>query len=358
MPTISHPPQQTSDPNIDTTTHGSINCPKHLPPHNPNPSKMTSSEEHTKFSQLIQKFDPQANLLRTWPLKGGVSAQVTALEIEHPNAQTQNLVVRQHGPTDLSHNPNIAADEFKLLQILQSHHVPVPTPYYLDQSNEIFPTPCLVLEYIEGETEFAPANLPDFLLQLATHLRAIHKIAPSIEDLSFLPQQQDIYTRRLTQRPANLDESLQESLLVRDTLQSVWPLPHPTKPVLLHGDSWPGNTHWTDNRLVTIIDWEDAALGDPLADLANTRLEIVWAFGIDAMLNFTHLYKSLTSIDFTNRPYYDLCVALRPASQIAPWAPDPDTAKAMREDLHLFITQALKKLSIQSKIGTCPLQPY
>ena len=296
----------------------------------------------TQFQQLVQKLDPHARLLRTWPLKGGVSAQVTALEIEQPIGQTRKLVVRQHGPTDL--NPNIAADEFKLLQILSSHGLPLPTPYYLDQSREIFPSPCLVLQYIEGETQFAPTNLPDFLLQMATHLRAIHKIDPSIEDLSFLPQQEEICTRRLAQPPTTLDESLYESR-VRDTLQSAWPLPHPNKPVLLHGDFWPGNILWQGGQLAAIIDWEDAALGDPLADLANTRLEILWAFGIDAMHTFTQLYKSLTSIDFTNLPYYDLCVALRPASQIAQWAPDPARAKAMLEGLKQFINQALGSTS-------------
>jgi aminoglycoside phosphotransferase (APT) family kinase protein len=298
----------------------------------------------TQFKQLVQKLDPHARLLRTWPLKGGVSAQVTALEIEQPIGQTRKLVVRQHGPTDLNHNPNIAADEFKLLQILSSHGLPLPTPYYLDQSREIFPSPCLVLQYIEGETQFAPTNLPDFLLQMATHLRAIHKIDPSIEDLSFLPQQEEICTRRLAQPPTTLDESLYESR-VRDTLQSAWPLPHPNKPVLLHGDFWPGNILWQGGQLAAIIDWEDAALGDPLADLANTRLEILWAFGIDAMHTFTQLYKSLTSIDFTNLPYYDLCVALRPASQIAQWAPDPARAKAMLEGLKQFINQALGSTS-------------
>ena len=298
----------------------------------------------TQFKRLVQKLDPHARLLRTWPLKGGVSAQVTALEIEQPIGQTRKLIVRQHGPTDLNHNPNIAADEFKLLQILSSHGLPLPTPYYLDQSREIFPSPCLVLQYIEGETQFAPTNLPDFLLQLATHLRAIHKIDPSIEDLSFLPQQEEICTRRLAQPPTTLDESLYESR-VRDTLQSAWPLPHPNKPVLLHGDFWPGNILWQGGQLAAIIDWEDAALGDPLADLANTRLEILWAFGIDAMHTFTQLYKSLTSIDFTNLPYYDLCVALRPASQIAQWAPDPARAKAMLEGLKQFINQALGSTS-------------
>ena len=37
-------------------------------------------KEDKKFAQVLQKIDPQSKLLRAWALKGGVSAQVTALE--------------------------------------------------------------------------------------------------------------------------------------------------------------------------------------------------------------------------------------------------------------------------------------
>ena len=40
------------------------------------------SKEDKKFEQVVQKIDPQSKLLRTWKLTGGVSAQVTGLEIE------------------------------------------------------------------------------------------------------------------------------------------------------------------------------------------------------------------------------------------------------------------------------------
>ena len=38
-------------------------------------------------------------------------------------------------------------------------------------------------------------------------------------------------------------------------------------------------TSWCHNRIVAVIDWEDAALGDPLADVANARLEVLMHFG-------------------------------------------------------------------------------
>ncbi len=307
---------------------------------------MPESTEDNKFEQVVHKIDPQSKLLRTWELKGGISVRVTVLEIERPDGHTQKMVVRQHGDVDLKHNPNIAADEFKLLQLLQSVGVAAPLPYHLDQSGDIFSTPYLVIAYIEGKTEFAPSNVPDFILQLATQLYRIHHVDCSHLDVSFLPQQEKRYAEKLKERPTNVDESVDEGH-IRDVLESVWPLPQRNPSVLLHGDFWPGNIVWKDTQLAAVIDWEDAALGDPLADVANGRREILWAFGIDAMRSFTHQYQALTTIDFTHLPYWDLCAALRTASQIAEWATDDISKKTMREGHTWFITQAFEKLSVQ-----------
>jgi len=307
---------------------------------------MMESEENKKFEQVAQKIEPQSKLLRAWELKGGISARVTALEVERPGGQKRKMVVRQHGAVDLAHNPQIAADEFRLLQLLHSVGLPAPTPYYLDQSGEIFSTPYIVLEYIEGKTEFAAAHIPDLILQLATHLARIHQVDYSRLDMSFLPQQAQSYAEKLRARPAKLDESLDEGH-IRDVLEAAWPVPQRNISVLLHGDFWPGNTLWKDGQLTAVIDWEDAEFGDPLADVANTRLEILWAFSIDAMRSFMQHYQSMAPIDFANLPYWDLWAALRPASQIAEWAADEIIEKNMREGHRWFITQAFAKLSVQ-----------
>jgi len=85
--------------------------------------------------------------------------------------------------------------------------------------------------------------------------------------------------------PAVLDESISEAA-VRAALAGNWPPPQVNEPVILHGDYWPGNTLWRDGRL-GVIDWEDAACGDPLADLGNARLEILMHCGDAAKDGFT-----------------------------------------------------------------------
>src|ERR687888_396657 len=94
--------------------------------------------EDARFALVAQTIYPKSKLLRTWELKGGVSAQVTALQIERPDGLTQTLVVRQHGPADLKRNPHIAEDEFKLLQVLHAAGLPAPVPLYVDPAGVIF----------------------------------------------------------------------------------------------------------------------------------------------------------------------------------------------------------------------------
>lgn len=303
---------------------------------------MTIKNDTQKFEEVIKKIAPDNRLLRFWQLEGGVSAQVTALEVERANGQTTKWIVRQHGEVDFNHNPDVAADEFKLLQILKSESVLVPEPLLLDQSAEIFSKPYLVMEYVAGKPDFAPIDLPRFIAQIALHLTKIHRLDSSKWDLSFLPDKTQEIASKLANRPALLDDSLDEPRL-RSALEKVWPLPECNRPSLLHGDFWPGNILWRNDQLVAVIDWEDAEFGDPLSDVANCRLELLWAFGLDAMNDFTNHYKSITSYDFTMLPYWDMVAALRPASKLSTWGLDAATESKMRERHKWFVEQAFDK---------------
>lgn len=305
---------------------------------------MTDPQDTSAFARLVRKMAPDSTLLRAWTLHGGVSAQVTALELRHADGQTQKLVVRQHGAADLAYNPQVAADEFRLLRIVHEAGVPAPAPYYLDQSGEFFETPVIVLEYIEGETVFALADAPDLLPWFARQLAAIHRIGCASHDISFLPDQTAHWGEIISHRPARLDDSLSEGR-VRDALEAAWPWTQRNASGLLHGDYWPGNILWRDGRLVGIVDWEDAAIGDPLADIAISRLDLLWAFSAEAMERFTREYATFAPIDFANLTYWDLCAALRPAGRLGDWAGDEATEARMRERHALFVAQAMGRLS-------------
>ncbi len=305
---------------------------------------MTAAQDDDKLAQLVRKLDPQATLRRSWELKGGVSAQVTALEVEQLDGQIKRMVVRRYGARDLAQNPHVAAAEFKLLHIAQAAGIAAPAPYYLGRAGDIFATPYTVIAYVEGAPDFSPSDVAGCVSQMAAHLAAIHRVDGSRPALSFLPAQEEICATTLARRPAQLDDALSEGA-IRDALAAAWPLPCRNKPALLHGDYWPGNILWQDGRLMAVVDWEDAARGDPLADLANSRLEVLWAWGIKAMRLFTHYYRATTALDASALPYWDLYAALRPASKLSTWGLDDAAETAMREEHRLFVTQAFDALS-------------
>lgn len=284
-------------------------------------------------------------------MEGGISAEVTGLEVVRGDGETRKMLVRRHGAVDLAANPRIAADEFRLLQLLRAEGLATPAPCYLDESGEILPTPYLILEYVEGGTEFAPAGLPALLSQMAAHLAGIHRIAGSRPELSFLPLIEKRASAKVRERSMSAD-ILAEERRVCDVLTAGWPPVQRNASVLLHGDFWPGNVLWRDGQLVAIIDWEDAALGDPLADLGNSRLEVLWAFGDEAMQRFTRAYLSLSALDRANLPYWDLYAALRLSFQLADWDAEGPAARArtMRERFQWFLAQAFEQLSAQ---GLC-----
>lgn len=297
---------------------------------------ISSPELQTKLEQLVRRIDPTSTLLNRWSLPGGVSAQVTALEILRADGQVQRWVVRQHGEVDRQRNPQLAAHEFKLLQILQRAGVAVPQPYYVDPTGEILGLPALVVEFIEGTTEFSPTDVEGFAYQLAVQLHKIHQLDTRHFDLDFLPKQNNA----LPSRSAQLDDSLSEGR-IRDALEECDPLLHANPPTLLHGDYWPGNILWKETRLAAVLDWEDAQIGDPLADVANCRFELHWTVSREAIDRFTDHYRALSTLDFTNLPYWDLRAALRPAGKLGGWGLDAATEQRMRAAHHAFVEAAL-----------------
>jgi aminoglycoside phosphotransferase (APT) family kinase protein len=236
---------------------------------------------------------------------------VTAIELRTADGRTERLVVRRHGAKDIARDPELAAHEHRVLQVVRKAGVPAPEPRYLDAIGQILGVPCLVLAYVEGERDAAP---PDEQLvdELASALGHIHSV--DVSDLGFL--------RRRDLAAAS-----------------------PNAPVLLHGDFWPGNALWKDGRLVAIVDWEDAAVGDPLADVANARLELLWARGVDAMDAFTQRYAATTGVDLEHLPHWDLWADRRLSPRIPEWGLDERTQDDMRMKRDRFVAQALAALA-------------
>jgi aminoglycoside phosphotransferase (APT) family kinase protein len=300
------------------------------------------------FAQLLRRIDPDLRPLQAWDLTGGVSAQVTAVMAARPDGSVQTLVVRQYGAANLSSDPLVASHEFALLDLLHARGLPVPRPRYADESRTILPVPCLVIEFIDGEAVTEPGQLnqpmTEVTSQLAAALARLHAEAITLADVPFLADIADIAARKIEARPTTVDESLREAT-VRTALARIWPPPQFNQSVLLHGDYWPGNTLWRDGTLVGIVDWEDAVLGDPLAEVGSARMEIGMLFGEAAARDFTHAYRALMpGLDMTALPHWDLYASLRHAGRMADWGLTPADLERLQAGHRQFTGAALALL--------------
>ena len=93
----------------------------------------------------------------------------------------------------------------------------------------------------------------------------------------------------------------------------------------------PATRSGANGTLVCVLDWEDAVVGDPLADVANARMELTMAFGAAAASDFTRHYEELApSVDLAALPSWDLYAALPHAGRMGEWQLSPEDLERLR----------------------------
>ena len=309
--------------------------------------------ERGPFARLVERLArpdgiaPGATLARSWPLEGGVSATVDALELQRPDGTVQRVVVRRHGATTWKpHDAEVTAKEYALLGALFAARgaVAVPEPLFLDARGELLPSPFFVMTFVEGTTTVAPDALPDALQQMAEALARLHALDPDLLALPDLPRDEDPITGALSYLP---DPSpLPNADLLRTALADLaarTATPPPARS-LLHGDFWPGNILWRDGTIAAVLDWEDASLGDPNSDLAGCRIELLWKHGEAAMTTFTDRYLAKTARDTATLPLWELYAALASMATMHNWGLDPAREARMRERATWFGDRAAQRI--------------
>ena len=281
------------------------------------------------YARIAQRVDPRAVLARRWPLRGGVSAHVEALELALADGGVRRVVVRRHGAASwkpLAHDVTVL--EFELLGALRQADLAVPTPIFVDPNPDLLGSAFFVMEYVDGHPDLDPSALPSALEQMADYLSRVHRLRPDIG----LPSREDPFEGALSFLEA--DDPL------RDALRTLRASAPPQTPVLCHGDYWPGNVLWKDGRLKAVLDWEDAALGDPVSDLAGCRLELLWKYGSSAADDFTAHYLSRAKLDTASLPVWELYAASAGAASMSDWGLPAEREADMRHKAQTVIAAA------------------
>jgi aminoglycoside phosphotransferase (APT) family kinase protein len=300
---------------------------------------------------IVATVEPSSSVVATSALAGGLSSWMTTVEVERPDGRRHRLVVRRGRRPDAERHTLPFGVEYDLLRHLHAHGVPVARPRAFDDSGRILRQAYVVLDFVPGTTRFTTDDPIWMAVHMADVLAAIHDLDVTHAALPALPLQLDrmqgwVITDLERREP---DPSLREDL-IRRHLHQRWP-PPATERCLLHADYFPGNIVWHGDAIAAVIDWESAAVGDPMADVATTRLDLRWTFGAEVAEHFTRRYLDVTDRSTATLPTWELVVALRPAGAISLWASDmvahgrPDiTAASMRVEQHAYVDSAIERL--------------
>jgi aminoglycoside phosphotransferase (APT) family kinase protein len=301
------------------------------------------------YAGITATLFPGAKLNAVVPLAGGVSADVHRLDLDLADGSTTNVVVRAHGA---SHSGHTAELEYRLLESLYQGGVPVPEPLLVDVSGTLLADPFLVMAFVSGTSAVPAGQEGEHIDAMANVLAGIHALPTA--NLPRLPARNDPLPEVLDFLPEGAEwQGLQVYL------RSLTDTTYAGSPRLLHGDFWPENLLWQNGAVVAILDWEDAALGDPLSDVACCRLELRYKFGVAGMERFTRAYARHGDVDPKRLALWQVYVAAAAQRFMGSWGLAPEREAHMRAQALASIREAGKILMGHTSPtpGTSPVAP-
>lgn len=145
-----------------------------------------------------------------------------------------------------------------------------------------FPLGAHLVRWLEGQevdASVAPNSVGDFVRDLhSIGLGPVEGLLPDFRQ--WCQRQRRLEAAGLT----GLDGRVERGLLdgIRDLMARLSEgIETDSRPCLVHGDLWYGNLLMRQGRLSGVLDWELAAIGDPLVDYAA-----LWCLGDDFMSSF------------------------------------------------------------------------
>lgn len=292
--------------------------------------------QHTdRYATLARRLG--GHLISTSPLDGGVSAESVLLTYE-VGTERRRVIVR--AASRFSDDASTHAELTRMATLLAALHeaeLPVGRPLLLDDEGPAVDDPRLVLEFISGTTD-----LPDLHVALPALARLLHQVhavpADRLERIG-LPEAIDP-VGEARDILVQLRPELDLDLLIQD------PQPRDDLPVLVHGDLWPNNVIWRDEQVVGLIDWEDAAVGDPERDLATARTELTLAVGAAAAAEFRRHYDAASPhlVDQHRVDLWTVCSAGGMLLYVGNWGVSAEREARVRAAAREVLDETLARL--------------
>jgi aminoglycoside phosphotransferase (APT) family kinase protein len=231
---------------------------------------------------------------------------------------------------------------FSALQMLYDADVPTPEPIWLDNAGALLGAPAIAMGFIEGDEprRHGAGDGEAYASAAAATLAQIHRIEVHANDVPILMDADSECVWFLKAGvPAYMQAHPQGDFLWH-AIKEMHANATPTSRVLLHTDFWTGNVLWDGRDITGVLDWEEAAHGDPGIDVAYCRMDMhLNGMGRDVADRFLREYEEAAGRPTENLALWELAAAVRPMHD-AEWERD------CRDELLGFIADARSRAGI------------
>lgn len=287
-----------------------------------------------EIAAVIAGRFPDARLRSVQRLKGGVSAEVYRVDLHLADGSDQSVVLRAMGKSGLE-----SAQEYALLTSLHEIGIPTPRPFGFDDSRHHVDATYVLMAFVDGSSDIPADMTGPRIALMAEALAVVHKVPVSAlpqlpERLDPLQQLADFLPTGEAWRP------------LRDHCVALGSSVYEGAPVLLHGDFWAQNLIWNAGRIAAILDWEDAAVGDPLSDVACAILELRYLFDEAQIGPFLATYQHHAAVDPQRLALWQVYVASAAQCFMGGWELEPSREAHMRQTALRQIREAAIVLGV------------
>ncbi len=286
-----------------------------------------------KIIKLSDSLINYGEIINVSELSGGFSTDVFLLELTK-SENISKLVLRMEAGLP---SENSAKTEYKLLECLKETTIPSAVPVYLDSSGSHLGRPFFISSYIEGTQNLGSKDDAFFIETIANQLKDIHMV--NTDNLPKLPLRVDPLEGLLDYLPKK-DNWIE----IREYIKELSFEKYNADFKLLHGDFWPGNLLWKSDNIVGVVDWDYAAIGDPLYDLAVSCLMFRYLYGRQDMESFKVAYIDQSEFDEKRFLLWSINIASSTLYFINEWRLTNEDKDKMIDAAKLIISESYDQI--------------
>jgi aminoglycoside phosphotransferase (APT) family kinase protein len=264
---------------------------------------------------------PGARIVSVHPRAGGTSSAVHAVTVDDGSGDRHELILRRYVRADwFAREPDLAEHEARVLELLAPSPVVAPELFGVDPTGARCDVPAVLMTRLPGRVRWSPKDIDGFVDGLVEAMLTIHAVPVpdpvAIRAFSPYYEHEELAPPPGTSCPADWERAIE-----------VHAGPPPThERVFIHRDFHPGNVLWVGDALTGVVDWVNASLGSPEADVGHCRINVARHLGYEVAERLTARYLARSGRgDY--HPYWDLVDAVGMLDYTGPelgWLPSLD----------------------------------